>query len=272
MMFSWWTRRRRRRLLAQPVPPEWDQILQKNVAHVGLLSADASDRLKQWMQVFINEKYWEGCDGLVLTEEMQVTIAAQAGFIVRGLGEYYYDQLQTVLVYPRVVWRQDPTPHFGVVSEEPTGRLGEALRSGPVSLVWPHVLDGGRRPDSGQNVVFHEFAHVLDWEDQYLDGMPRLHSADLYRRWEAVFRREHQALIEAAERGVPTLIDPYGATNAAEFFAVSTECFFGRPRLMAHRHAEWYGLLREFFQLDPAEKRFYHGDTESTEEEEKKSQ
>lgn len=250
MIFSWFRNRRRRQRAARPFPAEWDQWIQQNVAHVASLSAEEYARLQSWIQIFSAEKYWEGCDGLEVTLEMQATIAAQAGFMARGMAEYYYDHLQTILVYPHVVWRADQV-HGGVVSEEPAGRLGEALTSGPVSLVWPHVLDGGRRANSGRNVVFHEFAHVLDWEDQFLDGTPHLDSPEMFQRWQQTMKTEYQALVNAARRGQSTLIDHYGATNIAEFFAVSTECFFEQPELMSHRHPEWFGLLREYYKINP---------------------
>jgi Mlc titration factor MtfA (ptsG expression regulator) len=180
-------------------------------------------------------------------------IAAQAGFMVRGKRDYFFDQLHSILVYPRIVWRQDKSPRGGVVNEDPTGRLGESLLRGPITLVWPHVVDGARRTNKGQNVVFHEFAHVLDWEDQYLDGTPHLNSASMYERWETTIKAEYEALVQAAKQGRSTLIDPYGATNIAEFFAVSTECFFELPQLMVNRHPEWFALLREFYQVNPLE-------------------
>ena len=251
MIFSWFRTRRRRQLAARPFPEEWDQWIRQNVAHVSNLSAEEYANLQIWIQIFAAEKYWEGCDGLRVTEEMQATISAHAGFMVRGMEEYYYDHLQTILVYPHVVYRADSAQEAGVVSEGLTGRLGEALRSGPVSLVWPHVLEAGRRADSGRNVVFHEFAHVLDWEDQYVDGTPRLPTAELFERWEKVIKAEYEALVEAARRGRSTLLDPYGATKIAEFFAVSTECFFEHPHLMLHRHPEWFQLLAEFYKIQP---------------------
>ncbi len=250
-MFSWLKNRRRKRLVSQAFPAEWDRWIQHNVVCAGELSAEDYANLQAWVQIFSAEKYWEGCDGLKITEEIQATISAQAGFIVRGMGGYFYDHLQTILVYPQIVWRADHSARGGVVSEEPTGRLGEALQSGPVSLVWPHVLQGGRGEEPGRNVVFHEFAHVLDWEDQFLDGTPNLASADLFQRWEQTMNREYQALVHATRRGQPTLIDSYGATNIAEFFAVSTEYFFGLPEPMSQRHPEWFGLLREFYNVNP---------------------
>jgi Mlc titration factor MtfA (ptsG expression regulator) len=251
MVFSWLKSRRRRRLASRPFPAEWDQWIHENVAHVALLSREDYALLKRWIQIFHAEKYWEGCDGLVITDEMKATISAQAGFMARGLGEYYFDHLKTILVYPHIVYRTDRTYAGGIVSEEPFGRIGEALKAGPVSFVWPQVLEDGLRANSGRNVVFHELAHVLDWSDHYLDGTPDLDSADLHERWQQTLKAEYHALVDAARRGRPTLIDPYGATNIAEFFAVSTECFFELPHLMSARHAVWFGLLREFYKINP---------------------
>jgi Mlc titration factor MtfA (ptsG expression regulator) len=250
-MFSWLRKRRRRRLASRPFPAEWDQWIEQNFAHVAELPAEDYGRLQSWVSIFIAEKYWEGCDGLRVTEEMQATIAAHAGYMVRGKEGYYYDHLRTILIYPQIVWRASSAPQGGVVSEGPSARLGEALQSGPVSLVWPHVLSGGRGEDPGRNVVFHEFAHVLDWEDQFLDGTPHLDSAELFQRWQQTINAEYQALVNADRRGQSTLIDPYGATNIAEFFAVSTECFFEEPELMSHRHPEWFGLLSAYYKVNP---------------------
>ncbi len=253
MIFSWFRSRRRRKLASRPFPAEWDQWIKQNVAHVAGLSPEEYARLKTWINIFHAEKYWEGCDGLEITDEMKATISAQAGFMARGLGEYYFDHLKTILVYPHIVYRADRTFQGGVVSEEPFGRIGEALKAGPMSLVWPQVLEDGQRADTGHNVVFHELAHVLDWADHYFDGTPDLDSADLFERWQQTIKTEYQALFNAVRRGRSTLIDPYGATNMAEFFAVSTECFFELPHLLSARHPVWFGLLREFYKINPGE-------------------
>jgi Mlc titration factor MtfA (ptsG expression regulator) len=234
-----------------PFPREWDQSIKQNVAHVAGLSQDEYRALQTWIQVFHAEKYWEGCDGLQVTDEMKAIICAQVGYMVRGMGDYYFDHLKTILIHPHIVYRKDRTFEGGIVSEEPFGRIGEALKAGPVSLVWPQVLEDARRANPGHNVVFHEFAHVLDWADHFVDGTPDLPSADLFERWQKTLKTEYQALVDAVRRGRSTLIDPYGATNFAEFFAVSTECFFERPHLMSARHSAWFGLLQEFYKINP---------------------
>ena len=156
MIFSWFRNRHRQKLMSKPFPAEWEDFIRRNVVHASYLSAEEYARLKQWVQVFVAEKYWEGCDGLAVTDEMKATIAALAGFLVRKFDSYYFDRLQTILVFPKIVWRTEHAPRGGIVNEDPTARLGEALTSGPMSLVWPHVLSGAagsRRPERGVSRV-----------------------------------------------------------------------------------------------------------------------
>ncbi len=251
MILAWLKKRRRKRYASRDFPTEWERAMQQNVGHIQDLTGKELEALRRWMKIFIAEKYWEGCDGLTMTEEIQATIAAQAGFMIRGHGEQFFEQLKTILVFPHTLYRQDNTPkQGGVVSEGLSARIGEAWKAGPVCFVWPEVLESGRQSHSGRNVVFHEFAHVLDWEDQFLDGTPMLTSPNLFHRWEEVITVEYQAFVHAVETGQPTVIDPYGATNIGEFFAVSTEHFFEQPQLLANHHPKWYGLLREYYNLD----------------------
>jgi len=105
--------------------------------------------------------------------------------------------------------------------------------------------------DDGDNVVFHEFAHQLDFEDYAVDGTPLLESLR-YRSWARVMSAEYEALRRASNSGEPTLIDQYGAKNPAEFFAVITELFFERPRELRGKHPALYDELRSFYHQDPA--------------------
>src|SRR5438105_13249050 len=101
MVFSWLQRRRRAKLLARPFPPEWLNYLHKNVAHYQHLSEQEQSRLRDDLRIFIAEKYWEGCGGLQITEEIKVTIAAQACLLVLGMRHNYFDRVSSILVYPR---------------------------------------------------------------------------------------------------------------------------------------------------------------------------
>lgn len=216
------------------------------------------------MQVFVHEKYWEGCNGLEVTDEMRVTIAGHACLMLLGFDEWCFDNLQTVLIYPDEYFARETT-HLpgGVVAESMSMRLGEAWERGPVILAWSSVLRDIHPPQSprrgrrsgtgrGQNVVLHEFAHVLDMQDLDADGTPPLASAGQYDDWQEVMTAEYNRLLADTERGRPTLLDEYGTVNPAEFFAVATECFFELPVLMQRRHPRLYELFVGFYRQDPA--------------------
>ena len=143
----------------------------------------------------------------------------------------------------------------GLVMEGPSQRLGEAWYRGPVVLSWDAANPDGRHSSDGTNLVFHEFAHQLDMLDRSIDGTPPLGSREQYERWQEVMSAEFERLVDASERGEATLLDQYGATDPAEFFAVATECFFERPLPMRRRHPQMYEVMREYYRQDPAARR-----------------
>jgi MtfA peptidase len=246
-MFGWLRSRRRKRLLAQGVPEAWPDILRENVAHWGQVDAPTQERWLKNIRIFVAEKHWGECGGLVLDDEIRVTIAAQACLLVLGYDDYCFERVRTVLVYPGTYLRRDSSFDS---TEHPT--LGEAWPRGPIVLSWLHALAGGRDVDRGRNVVLHEFAHHLDDLGGGFDGAPPLPDRAAVRRWEQVTEREYARLVEAARENRVTLLDHYGASNPAEFFAVATECFFMRPQSMARQHTELYALLKDFYRQDPA--------------------
>lgn len=251
-MFSWFRKRRRRRLLAQSFPPEWLQHLQANVRHYGHLLPEEQQRLRRRVQVFVGEKTCVACGGMAIDDEVRVTIAAQACLLILGFpDDYCYDRLMSVLVYPGpYVAPARPAPDQIIVRENVPVE-GEHWQRGPIVLSWEHVLAGGSEPGDGRNVVFHEFAHHLDGLDGAMDGIPPLESQAAYRRWQQVTEIEYRRLCRSADRQRATLLDQYGATSRAEFFAVATECFFQRPGDLHRRHPELFDVLRQFYRQDP---------------------
>ena len=252
MIFSWLKKRRRLRLLAEPFPPAWLEYLRRNVSHYRYLTEAEQARLRDDLRIFIAEKNWEGCGGLVMTDEIMVTIAAQACLLVLGMEHNYFDRVLSILVYPHGYRPREDIDRGGLIPAHPSGRLGEAWYRGPVILSWSDAYHEGRHPREGHNVVFHEFAHQLDMLDGVINGTPPLRDAEQGRRWQEVMTAEYQALIRASEEGRATLLDQYGTTNEGEFFAVCTECFFDRPVEMAQRHPRLYELLRDYYRQDPA--------------------
>ena len=133
-------------------------------------------------------------------------------------------------------------------------RLGETGRwLGALVLAWDAVKSGAADPSDGKNVVLHEFAHQLDYENYAEDGTPSLPTRERQLSWQEVMRSEFASLRAAEETGIPTLLDTYGATNPAEFFAVSTEAFFERPRALRAHHPKLYAELRSYFGQNPIE-------------------
>jgi Mlc titration factor MtfA (ptsG expression regulator)/Flp pilus assembly protein TadD len=248
MIFSWLKRRRRRQILARPFPPQWLAYLEANVVQYRLLTPDEQERLRQRVQVFVAEKKWVGCGGLVVDDEMKVTIAAQACLLVLGIDyEYHYDQIRSLLVYPDT-YLHPPGGRDGLYDEE-RAIYGEAWHRGPIVLSWKNTK--GIVGEVGGNLVFHEFAHHLDDLDGGMDGTPPLERGQV-RRWERVVDEEYHRLVRASRQGRATLLNQYGASNRAEFFAVATECFFERPIALEKRHPELYAILHDFYRQDPA--------------------
>jgi hypothetical protein len=253
MLFTWLKNRRRRKILAEPFPAAWDDVLRHNVGHFAWLSDAERGKLRRDTQIFIAETSFEGCGGQPLTDEVRVTIAAEACILVLGMADFVFDNVQTVLIYPDrfVVPQEQPVADFLVDTGEAED-LGVAHYRGPVALGWKDALQNARQPGQRDNVVFHEFAHQLDSLNGAFDGTPTIEDAGLRQRWADIMGREYDRLCRAADRGTKSLLDPYGATDPAEFFAVVTECFFNLPWQLERRHGELYGLMRDYFLQDPA--------------------
>ena len=253
MIFDWFKNRRRRTLLAEPFPDAWLAYLRRNVRHYALIDEPKRAKLRELVQVFVAEKDWEGCGGLVMDDEIRVTIAGQACLLALGADpNFYFDRVETILVYPDVFVRPPETHGGFLVDEEGMSLLGEAWHRGPIVLSWEAARHGGSVSDDGPNVVLHEFAHHLDGLDGDMDGVPPLATREQYGNWHRVTAAEFERLTVSSENGEATLLDDYGTTNNAEFFAVATECFFENPRAMQKQHCELYNALRGFYQLDPA--------------------
>ena len=254
-----WKKLQREKLKAAPFPSHWSRILEDGFTLYARLPDGDRKELQGHIQVFLAEKRFEGCGGLEITEEMRVCIAAQACLLLLHREKDYYRSLRSILVYPSTYFAQ-ATRHVGsgVMEERQDRRLGEAWDSGAVVLAWDAVHAGTANPGDGHNVMFHEFAHQLDFEDGRADGAPVL-TAEVpwyrrrsrYKAWARVLSGEYEKLRANTEEGKPTIIDEYGATNPAEFFAVATEAFFERPRALQELHPELYEELKRFYRQDP---------------------
>jgi len=257
-MLGWFAKKRRQKLREAPFPPDWEDTIRRNMAHYGLLDDAERQHLRELIQVFIAEKSWEGCGGLDLTDEIRVTISAEACLLLLNIPHNYYENVETIIVYPSDVVLPERKLGFFETALEPLEApgpvTGQAFEQGPLILVWNAVQEGIRHPDSGYNVIYHEFAHKLDMQNGVADGMPMLRYRTGHRDWVKTCSREYLRLLKNIRQGKQTFLDEYGATNEAEFFAVATEHFFSQPLPMIKDSPELYRVLCEFYGQDPAKR------------------
>lgn len=254
-MFEFLKRPHRKRLRETPLPPGWGAIIERNVPLAKRLTPEERGRLDGLIQIFLDEKSFEGAGGLDLDDEIRVTIAAQACLLLVNRDvEAPYPELESIVVYPHAWRAQKRERAGGVVLESEGVNLGESWSKDLVVLAWDRAKSDGRNAADGHNVVLHEFAHQLDAEGGAVDGAPALDRKH-FGPWAQVLGAEFEELRALVESGERSDIDAYGATNAPEFFAVVTEEFFEQPDQMAENHPQLYRQLVQFFRQDPAHRR-----------------
>lgn len=249
---AWLAAWRRRRVRAAPFPAQWREILRRRMPAFARLPPDVQWQLKKLAQVLLAEKPFIGCAGLQVTDEMRVLVSVQAALLLLRLGPDGFAELRQVLIYPGpfVVDRNQPDAS-GLVHEHRRALSGESWQQGQVLLSWADVLDGAANPGDGHNVVLHEFAHQIDQAHGRANGAPWLPSRARRERWARVMNAEFQGLRQQLTEGAGSLIDPYGATEPAEFFAVSCELFFEKPAELAEHHPALFSELRGLLGVDP---------------------
>ncbi|MEZ4472772.1 MAG: M90 family metallopeptidase [bacterium] len=252
MIFEWLRNRRRRALLEGPVDPSWIGYIERNVALWGWLDDGERRHLLDITRVIVAEKDWEGGGGLLMTPEIEVTVAAQAALLLLGLKHDYYRNVDSIIVYPAGYRLPRGRVGMSFLEAEHVPVLGHASPYGPVVLSWRSTLSGGRNATDGRNLVFHEFAHKLDMKDGVVDGTPPLLKRVSGPRWFKVMTKEYRRLQQQAKTGREKVLDLYGATNVAEFFAVATEAFFEESVRLEADHPDLYGVLRDYFGQDTA--------------------
>ncbi len=250
MNFPWSKPHQRAALLAEPFPAEWRRHLAAHVALYRRLPPPARQKLEDGTRILVAEKSWEGVNGLTLTDEIKVTVAGLASLLTLGFEHNdYYPNVETIIVYPDgFLVTQTRSDVRGLLAEDVLPLSGQAALSGPIIVSWADVLSG---PRLGQSVVLHEFAHKLDMRDGSADGAPRLGDAQI-ETWSRVMSAEYAHLVAQTQGGEHSVLDAYGATNAAEFFAVATEAFFMRSAALSEMHPELYAVLKDFYRQDPA--------------------
>ena len=244
--------KRRTRLRRQPLPQGVEEILARNVGLYSMLPDELREQLHGHVNVFLEEKRFLGLGGQEITPEVAITIAGTACILLLNREPSYFPGFSSILVYPDT-YEADQVDNDGVVeTRKRSRRAGESWHRGPVVLSWSSVLQGAVNAGDGYNVVLHEFAHKLDEENSGTNGQPILHAAGHYQEWAEVLGREYRSFADRVSRRKNKVIDEYGLTSPAEFFAVATESFFEKAMAMQRRLPDLYEQLKKFYAVDPA--------------------
>lgn len=250
--FSRWRRHRYRQdLLAAPIFDDERERLMDLVPILRKLPPELHASLEGKINLFLDQVEFHGCDGLDVTEDMELSIAAQACLLVVNT-EAWYDHLTTILVYPGAFKSVQRRQDGYVVTEEETVRLGESWARGPIILSWRDSLRGGLNDQDGRNVVLHEFAHKLDEMSGDVNAVPVLEKGQSYATWGHVMTEAFQRHVRSVERARKTVLDHYGAESPEEFFAVLIEAFFEKPHQLQRDEPELYDEVSKLLRLDPA--------------------
>ena len=243
--------RRRTAALAEEFPATWQQILSEQVAFYRALTDDEKTRFEQQTQVFLARTCITGVQTEV-DDNTRLLVAASALIPVFGFPDWEYRNLSEVLIVPDA-WQlnNDPTKEIAPLQGTLLGSVQGFQNQHYMRLSKASLEQGFRDAADRQNVGIHEFAHLLDEADGVIDGLPKAALPPaLLRQWAAVMQRE----IAAIQAG-KSEINPYAATNEAEFFAVVTEYFFEKPEKLQENHPDLYELLNRAFHQNPI-KRF----------------
>lgn len=226
------------------MPAVWRRTLQEHMVHYRMLGPAQRKKLEDKARILVAETDWEGCGGLDLDERKRILIAANACLLVLENDATLFESVTSVLVYPAGVVIPESHVGNGIVAGE-TPILGQARFNGPIILSWSDSLHASQRIGT-RNVVLHEFAHALDMLNGTVNGTPPMRKG-LHDAWVETCQSEYEALRARLEDGVQGAIDPYGATNPGEFFAVVTEHFFEQPHVLHDHHPELWEVFSEYY-------------------------
>jgi Mlc titration factor MtfA (ptsG expression regulator) len=257
LLTPWYRARRRRLATAAGLSAQWRLALENNAPLRARLPPPLRARFDALVTTFATEKQYVGCNGLSVTEEMKVTIAAHACSLLLGRPNELYDGLRSILVYPTPFWvDEEVQDEDGLVTRRRHVLSGQSWDSSRIVVSWEDVVETIENPDSGYNVIVHECAHYFDAEGAapivpHGDAAGQV-DGGLPGSWREALDAEYERLADEVDDGLDTFLDPYAAEDPAEFFAVACEEFIERPAELELAEPRVYALLRAFYGIDPA--------------------
>lgn len=230
---------RRMRAIRNELPAEAREWMEEKVALYRNLGREECERFERDVKIVLAEWTFEGVGGVEVTDRLKIAVAAGAALLLHGRPDWELPSRQTVLFYPERFdsdYLADDSAHFD----------GMAHQQGPIILSVQAMEESWADSSDGSNVVLHELAHLLDYENEFADGVPSLVDPGSAVAWQELVRKEMRRI-----RIGRSLLRRYGAKDPAEFFAVAVENFFERPDALQGRHPELFAALKALFNLDP---------------------
>jgi hypothetical protein len=201
------------------------------------------------IQRFKSEKEFMGIN-LTVTDEIKTLISFYACLPTIYYKYFCYPSLKYIYVYPHTIILNEKNTVNGIAENETMLISGEAVGESVV-IVWDEAKKEIYH-NLGRNVIIHEFAHELDFEEGAIDGIPPI-DKPLYKEWSKIMFEEYEKFTKKLSLnrflGKYSLIDVYAATNKAEFFAVLSEYYFMKPCVLKKHFPDIYKELNKFYKV-----------------------
>ncbi len=240
-----------KRIEKMKFPVKYEEILQ-NIPHFNRLPDVLKQKIRKSILLFTETKEFRGIE-IDIDDQIKVVIAFYA-CLLKLFKDDCYEELHTIIVYPNEIFTQIVENSGGITKKEEVVLEGESI-GGTVVVVWSEAKKEAYHPKN-HNVIVHEFAHEIDYEDGAIDGIPPVEFSK-YRQWTDVMFGEYDKLKEKIQKGryleKYRLIGSYAAKNEAEFFAVTSELFFEKPLSLKKHFPDVYNELKDFYGFDSAE-------------------
>ncbi len=241
-----------KRVKSIPFPESYKAILQP-IHQYRSLSPSHKEKLHFMILLFIDQKEFVGAK-MTIDDKIKVIIAFYACLMRLGFELGEKDHVHTIIVYPKHFIVDDSHTSNGIHHSQTSVLEGQST-NGTVIISWQDIEKSLAQQEK-DNVIIHEFAHELDFEDGLADGTPILESED-YERWSEVFSKVFTTLLDLEEMDMTSeglaLLGDYALTNEAEFFAVCSERFFEIPKALKKYFPDVYEELKRFYRLDTEE-------------------
>ncbi|AWH75676.1 peptidase [Dokdonia sp. Dokd-P16] len=230
-----------RKRTPQQFPAVWDEILSDEVLFYQKLTPEKQAFFKKRMMAFLAEVNVEAVQ-FELTDRDKVFVAASAVIPIFNFGDWHYNNLDTVLIYPDY-FNAELEFHSEGEDRIIGGMVGSGQFENHMILSRKALVFGFTNKTDKGNTAVHEFVHLLDMMDGETDGIPEfLLGKENIAPWLDLMYKEMDAI-----NNDKSDIRKYGGTSEIEFFAVASEYFFERPALFKRKHPELYKMLELCF-------------------------